>query len=64
MKPVFQIYESGSQWRWRLLGTDGQTVCGGPAYATHSQCYQEVLRVQHTAPLAQILDLTTAKEPQ
>jgi uncharacterized protein YegP (UPF0339 family) len=57
---TFEIYQDrAATFRWRLNAQDGQVVAtSGRAYAAKADCQGEIGRIQSTATLAHIEDLS------
>jgi hypothetical protein len=58
MAAKFQIYKSGTQYRWRLKAGNGEIVASGEAYTSKANCDQAVGWVKQNAAGATVEDDT------
>jgi len=54
----FEIYKSGTQYRWRLKAANGEIVASGEAYKTLSGAKDGVEAVKRAAAAATVEDAT------
>jgi uncharacterized protein YegP (UPF0339 family) len=45
----FQVYMSGSQYRWRLLANNRETIASGEAYHNKADCLNAVELVKSSS---------------
>lgn len=45
----FQIYKSGTEWRWRLKAANGETIAQGESYVNKSGCEHAINLVKGTS---------------
>jgi uncharacterized protein YegP (UPF0339 family) len=68
-EPHFEIYQEGNAggggtdgevtgtgWRWRLRGPNGETITSGESYADHAECLLAVYTVRRTSSHTPIRD--------
>lgn len=55
--PKFEIYQSGTQYRWRLKDGNGEIIASGEGYATRANAQRGAENVKSTAPNAIIEDI-------
>ncbi len=55
MAAKFEIYPSGSQFRWRLKAADGEVVASGEAYETLAGATEGVEAVRRAAAVATVV---------
>ena len=48
---------TGSAWRWRLKGPNGETITSGESYVDHAECLLAVRLVRRTCSHTPIRDL-------
>jgi uncharacterized protein YegP (UPF0339 family) len=48
---------TGSAWRWRLRGPNGETMTSGEAYGDHAECLSAVYMVRRTSSHTPIRDV-------
>lgn len=53
---VFEIYPSGSEYRWRLRAANGEIVAHGESYKTRAGAHEGVQVVKSLAPTAPVED--------
>ncbi len=49
LKSKFQIYQSGNEYRFRLLSRNGRRILAGEAYTTKQNCLKGIYSVQKNA---------------
>ncbi|PSQ16850.1 hypothetical protein BRD00_09760 [Halobacteriales archaeon QS_8_69_26] len=58
---AFQQYESGGEWRWRLIDEDGQVMAdSGESYEDKSEVMEGMRTLKENAPDAEVLEIETA----
>ncbi len=57
MAAKFEIYQSGSQYRFRLKASNGEIVASGEAYETKSGAHEGCEAVKRAAAAATIEDV-------
>ena len=58
---AFQQYESGGEWRWRLIDEDGQVLAdSGESYEDKSEVTEGMRTLKEHAPDAEVLEIDTA----
>ncbi|WP_267643438.1 HVO_2922 family protein [Haloarchaeobius amylolyticus] len=57
-KPVFEVYrDSASEWRWRLVATNGNIIAdSGEGYTTKQGAKRGIESVKRSAPEAEIIE--------
>ncbi len=58
MAAKFEVYPSGSQFRWRLKAANGEIVASGEAYTTKAGVREGVEAVKRAAAAAPVDDTT------
>jgi len=58
MAAKFEVYPSGSQFRWRLKAANGEIVASGEAYKTRSGAKDGIEAVKCAAAAATVEDAT------
>lgn len=58
MAGKFEIYKSGTQWRFRLKAGNGEIVATDESYATKAGAIEGTKAVQRAADGAEVVDLT------
>jgi len=58
MAAKFEVYPSGSQFRWRLKAANGEIVASGEAYKTRSGAKDGIEAVKRAAAAATVEDAT------
>lgn len=53
-RAVFQVFEGGSGWYWRLRGANGEIVCQSEAYDQKSAALKAVKRLPSIATGAKV----------
>ncbi len=48
---------TGSAWRWRLKGPNGETITSGESYVDHAACLLAVYLVRRTSSHTPIRDI-------
>ena len=48
--------QTGSAWRWRLNGPNGETITSGESYDDHAECLLAVYLVRRTSSHTPIRD--------
>ena len=48
---------TGSAWRWRLKGPNGETITSGESYRDHAECLLAVYLVRRTSSHTPIRDI-------
>lgn len=54
----FEIYKSGSEYRWRLRASNNEIVASGEGYTTKSNCQHAVDLLKSTTAATPVTDLT------
>ncbi|AGN01859.1 hypothetical protein L593_09570 [Salinarchaeum sp. Harcht-Bsk1] len=58
---AFQQYESGGEWRWRLIDEDGQVMAdSGEEYGSREEVMDGMTTLKENAPDAEVLEIDTA----
>ncbi len=57
MAGKFEVYPSGSQWRFRLKSANGEIVANGEAYTTKSGAKEGCEAVQRAAAGATVVEV-------
>jgi uncharacterized protein len=57
MAGTFEIYPSGTQWRFRLKSRNGEIVAGGEAYSTKAAAKEGAESVQKAAAGATVVEV-------
>jgi uncharacterized protein YegP (UPF0339 family) len=50
----FELYASGTQWRWRLKSGNGEIIASGEAYTSKAGAQNGIDAVKRDAPDARI----------
>jgi len=58
MAAKFEVYQSGSQFRWRLKAANGEIVASGEAYKTKAGATNGIEAVKRAAAAATVEDTT------
>lgn len=58
MAAEFELYKSGTQYRWRLQAANNQIIASGEAYTTKAAALKGIESVKSNAPDAGINDRT------
>lgn len=53
----FEVYKSGSGYRWRLKASNGEVVASGEEYASKEGAKKGCAAVRHAANDAEIVEL-------
>jgi len=48
-RPKFEVYEAQDGWRWRLLASNGRTLCTGEAHTRRRDALRAMKTVRETA---------------
>lgn len=48
--PKFQVYKSGSEYRYRLRARNGEIILHGEGYTTKQNCLNGIASVKNNAP--------------
>lgn len=62
--PKFQIYKSGSEYRYRLKARNGEIILSGEGYTTKQNCLNGINSVKINAPYDARYDRNIAKNGQ
>ena len=62
--PKFQIYKSGSEYRFRLFASNGENILHSESYTTKQNCLNSVDSVKTNAPKDERYDRRTATNGQ
>jgi uncharacterized protein len=54
----FQIYKSGTEYRWRLKADNGEIIAQGESYVNKSACEAVIKLVKSTTTSTPVEDLT------
>jgi uncharacterized protein YegP (UPF0339 family) len=58
---AFQQYESGGEWRWRLIDEDGRVMAdSGESYDSKDEVMDGMTTLKENAPNAEVLEIDTA----
>lgn len=58
---AFQQYESGGEWRWRLIDEDGRVMTdSGDEFASQADVREAMTTLKEHAPTADVLEIDTA----
>jgi uncharacterized protein len=57
MAGKFELYKSGTQWRWRLKAGNGEIIASGEAYQSKSGAENGIQSVKNNAPTAPIVEV-------
>lgn len=56
MAERFEVYPSGTQYRWRLVDGNNKTIASGEAYTTKDGAKRGAQNIKDTAPTAPIVE--------
>lgn len=62
--PKFQLYKSGSEYRYRLRARNGEIILHGEGYTTKQGCLNGINSVKENAPYDSRYDRKTATNGQ
>lgn len=51
----FELYQSDSQWRWRLKANNGEIIAQGESYVNRSDCIAAINLVKSTNATTQTI---------
>lgn len=54
----FEIYKSGTQFRWRLKAANGEIIAQGESYTTKANCQAAIDLVKSATTATPVVDLT------
>jgi uncharacterized protein YegP (UPF0339 family) len=58
--PKFEIYKDATEkFRFRLKAANGEVIASGEAYESKDGCKNGIESIKNTAPIAEIVDLTS-----
>jgi len=52
--PHFEIYPSGTEWRWRFRAANGEPLASGEGYRALADCEHAVALLKRDAPTASV----------
>lgn len=58
MAAEFELYKSGTQYRWRLQAGNNEVIASGEAYTTKAAAEKGIDAVKRVAPDANVNDKT------
>lgn len=56
----FEIYQTGGDWRWRLVAANAEVIAWGEAYRSKADCLRAVELLQRTSAETPIEDRAAA----
>lgn len=54
---IFEMYQQGGQWRWRLRAGNGEIIASGESYHNRQDCVSAVNLVMDTNRQTQFVEL-------